>query len=64
MRTVWFALAFTSIGLETRFKELVGMQGGRLAAAFIIAQAYNVISTLILAYLLFGGIIFPVPDIK
>ena len=64
MRTVWFALAFTSIGLETRFKELVGMEGGRPAAAFIIAQAFNVIWTLILAYLLFGGVLFTVPDIK
>jgi len=64
MRTVWFALAFTSIGLETRFKELVGMEGGRPAAAFILAQTFNVIWTLILAYILFGGILFPVPDIK
>ncbi|TAL25419.1 MAG: putative sulfate exporter family transporter [Nitrospirae bacterium] len=64
MRTVWFALAFTSIGLETRFKELVGMEGGRPAAAFIIAQTFNVIWTLILAYLLFGGFLFTVPDIK
>lgn len=64
MRTVWFALAFTSIGLETRFKELVSMEGGRPAAAFIGAQAFNVIWTLILAYLLFGGIIFAAPDIK
>ncbi len=64
MRTVWFALAFTSIGLETRFTELVSMEGGRPAAAFIIAQIFNVIWTLILAYLLFGGILFAAPDIK
>jgi len=65
MRTVWFALAFTSIGLETRFKELVGMEGGRPAAAFIGAQAFNVVWTLIIAYLLFGGLIgIPIPDIK
>jgi len=64
MRTVWFALAFTSIGLETRFKELVSMGGGRPAAAFIGAQAFNVIWTLVIAYLLFGGILFGVPDIK
>src|SRR3990172_7367509 len=64
LRVVWFALAFTCIGLETRFTELVGMEGGRPAAAFIIAQAFNVIWTLILAYLLFGGVLFTVPDIK
>jgi len=28
-RTIWFALAFTCIGLETRFTELVSMEGGR-----------------------------------
>lgn len=61
---MWFALAFTSIGLETRFGDLVKMEGGRPAAAFISAQAVNVCWTLILAYLLFGGILFAVPDIR
>lgn len=64
MRTVWFALAFVSIGLETNFRELAGMEGGRPAAAFLGAQAFNVVWTLILAYLLFGGVIFPAPVIK
>lgn len=64
LRTWWFALAFTSIGLETRFGDLVKMEGGRPAVAFIGAQGLNVIWTLILAYLLFGGVIFPVPDIR
>jgi uncharacterized membrane protein YadS len=61
LRVVWFGLAFTCIGLETRFTELVSMEGGRPAAAFLLAQAANVIWTLILAYLLFGGILFSVP---
>ncbi len=64
LRTVWFALAFTSIGLETRFTELFKMGGGRPAVAFIGAQAFNVIWTLILAYLLFGGLIFRIPAIQ
>lgn len=64
LRTVWFALAFTSIGLETRFTELFKMGGGRPAVAFIGAQAFNVIWTLILAYFLFGGFIFQVPAIQ
>lgn len=59
LRTWWFALAFTSIGLETHFGDLVKMGGGRPAIAFFIAQGVNVLWTLILAYLLFGGIIFP-----
>lgn len=64
LRTVWFALTFTSIGLETRFKELVTMEGGRPAAAFIGAQAFNVIWTLIIASLLFSGLLFAVPVLK
>jgi len=64
LRTVLFALAFTSIGLETRFTELFKMGGGRPAIAFIGAQTINVIWTLILAYLLFGGFIFKVPAIQ
>jgi uncharacterized integral membrane protein (TIGR00698 family) len=64
LRTVWFALAFTSIGLETRFTELFSMGKGRPAVAFIGAQVFNVIWTLILAYLLFGGFIFKIPVIR
>ncbi|MBF0328392.1 MAG: putative sulfate exporter family transporter [Nitrospirae bacterium] len=64
LRTWWFALAFVSIGLETRFVDIAKMEGGRPALAFIAAQTFNVIWTLILAYILFGGYIFPVPDIK
>lgn len=64
LRTMWFALAFVSIGLETRFTDLVKMEGGRPAIAFIAAQAFNVVWTLLLAYLIFGGILFPVPDIR
>jgi hypothetical protein len=37
------------------------MGGGRPAAAFLIAQGFNIIWTLILAYLIFGGVLFPIP---
>ena len=63
-RTWWFALAFVCIGLETKFVDLATMEGGRPALAFIVAQAINVVWTLLLAYLLFGGVLFAVPDIK
>jgi uncharacterized integral membrane protein (TIGR00698 family) len=59
LRTWWFAMAFTSIGLETKFRDLVTMGGGRPALAFFAAQGINIFWTLLLAYLLFGGIIFP-----
>jgi uncharacterized integral membrane protein (TIGR00698 family) len=64
LRTWWFALAFVCIGLETKFVDLATMEGGRPALAFLGAQAVNVVWTLLLAYLIFGGVIFPVPDIK
>jgi len=64
LRTAWFALAFVSIGLEARFADLFKMQGGRPALAFIAAQIFNIFWTLLWAYLLFGGILFPAPDIK
>jgi len=64
IRTWWFAMAFVCIGLEGRFVELAGMGGGRPALAFIVAQIFNVILTLILAYLIFGGVIFPLPMIS
>ena len=64
LRTIWFALAFVSIGLEARFLDLFKIQEGRPALAFIGAQVFNIIWTLIWAYLLFGGILFPSPDIK
>ncbi len=63
LRTMWFALAFTCIGLETRFADLVEMGGGRPALGFVIAQGVNIIWTLILAYLLFGGILFGAPKL-
>jgi len=64
LRVLWFGLAFTCIGLETRFTELVSMEGGRPAAAFLVAQAANVLWTLLLAYLLFGGILFSLPALQ
>jgi uncharacterized integral membrane protein (TIGR00698 family) len=61
LRTIWFAMAFTCIGLETRFADLAGLGGGRPAVAFLIAQGVNIIWTLILAYLIFGGVLFGAP---
>ena len=63
MRTWLFAVAFVCIGLETRLRDLLSMQGGRPAIAFVVAQAVNVAWTLLLAWLLFGGAIFAVPDL-
>ena len=61
VRTAWFAMAFVSIGLETSVTDLVKTGEGRPAAAFLGGQAFNVAVTLVLAYLLFGSVLFPVP---
>jgi uncharacterized integral membrane protein (TIGR00698 family) len=64
IRTWWFALAFVCIGLETRFVELATTEQGRPALAFIAAQGINILWTLLLAWLLFGGVIFAQPIIN
>ncbi len=51
---LWFALAFTSIGLETNFKDLLGNNSIKPFWAFLIAQAFNVLVTLAVAWWLFG----------
>ncbi len=62
LRVWWFALAFVCIGLETRFVDLVSEGGGRPALAFIGAQGLNVVWTLLIAFLLFGGVFFAPPS--
>jgi uncharacterized integral membrane protein (TIGR00698 family) len=61
LRGWWFTLAFLCIGLDTQFKELAAMGGGKPAVAFLIAQAFNILWTLLFAWLIFGGVIFPTP---
>ncbi len=58
LRTALFALAFVSIGLETSLTSLVTTEEGRPALAFLGAQAFNIVVTLAVAWLLFGGILF------
>jgi uncharacterized membrane protein YadS len=64
IRTWWFALAFVCIGLETRFVELATTDQGRPALAFLGAQTINVFWTLLIATLLFGGVLFAQPVIN
>ncbi|MEX0591831.1 MAG: putative sulfate exporter family transporter [Xanthobacteraceae bacterium] len=64
LRTWWFALAFVCIGLETRFIELATTGKGRPALAFLGAQGFNIFWTLLLAWLLFGGVLFAQPAIN
>jgi uncharacterized integral membrane protein (TIGR00698 family) len=54
IQTLWFVLAFTSIGLETRFSDLINTNGRKPLYAFLIAQLFNIVVTLIVAFLLFS----------
>jgi uncharacterized integral membrane protein (TIGR00698 family) len=53
LQGLWFTLAFTSIGLETKFKDLFNYSNRKPLYAFLIAQGFNIIITLVIAYLLF-----------
>jgi len=50
---LWFALAFVSIGLETRFADLFNADNRRPLYAFLLAQGFNIVITLVVAYFLF-----------
>jgi uncharacterized integral membrane protein (TIGR00698 family) len=62
LRGYFFCLAFVSIGLESSFRELGRqMAGGKPLVLYIVGQTFNLVLTLIMAYLAFGGILFPRP---
>ena len=49
------------IGLETKFTDLLSMENGRPLVVFLGAQFVNLVWTLLLAYLIFGGVLFEPP---
>ena len=49
-----FNIAFVCIGLETRFRDIFSKENRRTFWAFMTAQMFNIVVTLIVAYLLFG----------
>jgi len=53
MQGLWFTLAFTSIGLETKFSDLFKHENRKPLYAFLIAQTFNIFITLIISYFLF-----------
>jgi len=60
-RTWFFALCFVCIGLETNFKELLSVGGGKPAAVYWIGQTFNVVWTLLIVWLLWSGTFFVPP---
>jgi len=51
-----FCLAFVAIGLESDFRKLAAqMAGGKPIILYIVGQTFNLILTLLVAYIAFGG---------
>jgi uncharacterized integral membrane protein (TIGR00698 family) len=53
LQGLWFTLAFTSIGLETKFSDLFKQENRKPLYAFLIAQTFNILITLVISYFLF-----------
>lgn len=54
MSTLFFSLAFVCIGLDTRLKDIVSKENRSTLYAFLTAQAFNIVATFLVAWLLFG----------
>lgn len=60
-----FVLAFTSIGLDTNFRELVKqLHGGKVFWLYVVGQIFNIILTFFAVWILLSGIIFEVPVLE
>jgi len=54
LRGWFFCLAFTSIGLESNFRDLASqMEGGKPMVLYVVGQSFNLVLTLAIAYLAF-----------
>lgn len=59
-----FVLAFTSIGLDTNFREIrEQFQGGKPLVLYIVGQLFNIVLTFLAVYLLLSGKFFPLPTL-
>jgi uncharacterized integral membrane protein (TIGR00698 family) len=63
LRKEFFALAFASIGLDSNFRELGKyFKNGKPLNLYWVGQIFNILLTLLVAWLLLGGVIWAVPD--
>jgi uncharacterized integral membrane protein (TIGR00698 family) len=60
-----FVLAFTSIGLDTNFREIARqMHGGKVLWLYIVGQLFNIALTFLVVWLLLSGVIFDAPVLE
>ncbi|MBW1774969.1 MAG: putative sulfate exporter family transporter [Deltaproteobacteria bacterium] len=57
-RSWFFTYCFVAIGMETNFKELISVGGGRPAIAYWLSQTANAVWTLFIAWVLWSGTFF------
>lgn len=59
-----FVLAFTSIGLDTNFREIKEQfQGGKPLVLYIVGQLFNIVLTFLAVYLLLSGKFVALPTL-
>ena len=57
-----FVLAFTSIGLDTNFREIAkNLHGGKVLWLYVVGQLFNIILTFAVVWLLLSGVLFEIP---
>lgn len=54
LSSLFFALAFVCIGLDTRLKDILSRENRSTLYAFLGAQCFNIVVTFFVAWLLFG----------
>lgn len=59
-----FVLAFTSIGLDTNFREIKEQfQGGKPLLLYVVGQLFNIVLTFLAVYLILSGKFLPLPNL-
>ena len=52
--TFFFSLSFVCIGMDTRLKDIISKENRNALYAFLCAQTFNIIVTMLIAWLMFG----------
>jgi uncharacterized integral membrane protein (TIGR00698 family) len=59
-----FALTFTAIGLQSNFVEMASLvRGGSPVVLYVVGQTFNILLTLLVAWVMFSGVFFPLPSV-
>jgi len=60
-----FVLAFTSIGLDTNFREISKqMKGGKPLVLYVVGQLFNIVLTFLIVWIALSGNFFPLPALN